>query len=149
MYRGADSLSPVGVYLPPGGGKEALHYWTKEVAQFEIFPAGTQAIGVPGTDFSLALFALTQNQGIDVYFNDELVQTKTILPEEVKNWISFSVKVNWRSGSNVVKLVGHGTPAIRPDGDPRPSLFAVLDPRRLRNNDGSVTAQPGVAQAKD
>ena len=96
----------------------------------------------------MALFTISQNQTIDVYFNDELVLTKALSPAESQNWTSFPVNIRWHPGRNLLKLVGHGTPEVRPGGDPRAVLFAVLDPRRQIAG-GKITAQTGVVQPKD
>ena len=107
-YRGAESLSPVDVYYPPGGVKEALHFWTQHQAQFSVYPAEGQVFGSDDTTLSLALFTINENQTIDIFFNDEPVLTKAISPAESGRWISFLIKAKWRPGANTIRLVGHG-----------------------------------------
>ena len=149
LYRGAGSLNPLGVYGPPGGPEDAHHYWTLQDAQFWIFPATDEEVGKPDTDLNVTLFTINENQTVEVYFNGELVLTKVIPLEQSVRWISVPVKVKWQAGRNTLKVVSHGNPVVRP-GDPRPVLFAVLDPRRMLNADSTaIVAQPGVVQAQE
>ena len=147
LYCGANSNNATGTYAVEGP-KGGHYYWTNSTAQFSLYPTSEQKFNSDDTTVCLSIMTISPNQTIEVYFNGDLVATKVFSREESERWVTFPVKARWQAGANTVKLVGHGV-LVQPRGDPRPLLFATLDPRLTMDVVGTKVPQSLVEQGSD
>ncbi len=139
IYRGNHPLNETGTY-PAQVDEKSTTFWTGSWAQFYVYPEDNEPLNSNQTMLKLAVYPISQGQTIEVFFNDQLVETKQFSPAEPIRWTPFAVKAKWHAGANTVKLVGHGTTII-PPGDGRTLLFMVLDPRQMMDDAGTVSPQ--------
>ena len=144
-YCGAQPLQTTGTYGAEGEENNAL-FWTGEAAQFTLYPLQGVPLGSEDTVLKLTVLPASQGQTIEVFFNDQLVETKAFPPDSPMNWAVLPVKAKWREGANTLRLVGHGTP-VYPPGDSRPFLFRVADPRRMTDDTGKAALQAASSPA--
>ena len=138
-YCEATPLNVSGTYPAETDGN-FTGYWTNRWAQFEVYPPAGEPLEADDTTLSLAICPISKGQVIEIYFNNQLVETKRFSPDGPIVWSSFKVKVKWHAGMNILRLEGHGTPMM-PPGDGRSLLFRILDPRKVMNADGRITPQ--------
>ena len=138
-YRGVQPLQTTGTYGAEGDEDHSA-FWTGETAQFTLYPLRGVPLGADDTVLKLAVLPASQGQTIEVFFNDQLVETKVFPPDGPVNWAVLVVKAKWREGANDLRLVGHGTP-VYPPKDSRPFLFRVADPRRAPDEAGKTVQQ--------
>lgn len=129
LYYGSHSPQVTGGYGVEGDDS-AASYATKDWVQAAMYPPENAPLESPDTLLQLTLVPVAKDLAVDVFINDQLVETKRFSPENPLRWLPFRVNAKWRAGVNTVRLIGHGTPILVP-GDPRPMLFRVLDPRRV------------------
>ncbi len=144
-------ITQTGLYLPARtpqtsgtyGAEEdngTTTYLTPGWVQVAMFPPDNVPLESSDTLLQLTVIPVAKGMSMDVYVNDQLVETKTFPPDSPANWTSFRVKARWQPGVNTVGLVGHGTPALLPN-DPRLAMFRLLDPRKSIGADGKVRTQ--------
>ena len=150
-------ITQTGLYLPartpqvsgtfgPEGDESATTYLSSSWAQVAMYPPDDAPLESDDTLLQLTVIPVVRGMSIDVFINDQLVETKTFPPDIPFNWISFRVKARWRAGVNTVRLVGHGAAVLLPN-DPRPSLFRLLDPRKILEPDGKTRTQGVITAA--
>ena len=144
LYRETHTPQASGTYGVEGDDS-AASYLTPSWAQVALYPPDDAPLEASDTLFQLTVIPVARDLTIDIFVNDQLVETKTFPPASPANWTPFRVQARWQAGVNTVRLVGHGTPTVLPN-DPRPALFRMLDPRRIVAADGSVLTQ-GVITA--
>jgi hypothetical protein len=139
IYCEANPLNVSGTY-PGETDKDNTFYWTSRWAQFQVYPPAGESPEADDGTLNLAVCPISKGEVIEVYFNNQLVETKRFPPDSPVVWTSFKVKVKWHAGANTLRLVGYGMPVV-PPGDGRTLLFEVLDPRKVMDANGQVTAQ--------
>ena len=87
------------------------------------------------------MLPVSKGETIQIFFNDQLVETKALAADGPLNWTTIEVKANWHAGANTLRLLGHGMP-VYPPNDTRPFLFRVMDPRKMIDATGKIVPQP-------
>ena len=122
------------------GNDDAASYCTTDWVQAAMYPPAGVPLNSADTTLQLTLIPVGRDLAVDVFVNDELVDTKTYPTGTPYAWTPWRVSVKWKPGVNTIRLVGRGTP-VNPPADPRPVLFRLLDPRRVAEANGRVTSQ--------
>ena len=139
LYCGTHTPQVTGTYGPEGDPAAPMYY-TPVWAQAAMYPPEGAPLDSPDTVLQLTVLPLAKDLTIDVYVNDQLVETRAFPPDSPPAWTSFRVKTRWQAGVNTVRLFGHGTLVLLPN-DPRYMSFRLLNPEKIMSADGKVLPQ--------
>ncbi len=144
-FRGVQPLQNTGTYGAEGD-EDSTAYWSGGQAQFILYPPPGTPLGADDTALKLGVLPTSPGQTIEVFFNDQLVQTKVFAPDAPEGWAVIQAQAKWREGENRLRVVGHGTP-VYPPKDRRPFLFRIADPRWVIDATGKVVTQAAASPA--
>ena len=137
-YRGGPPPPVLGTYdleTDPSGPFR----WTSRGARFTLPATPSPPSGTSRLEF--AVRPLTPGQRLEVFVNDQLVQTETFTPGQTDAWVPLSVQAPWREGTNTLLLLGQGQP-VHPPYDGRKLLFGLREPRWVAVADPDSASTP-------